>query len=155
MIYNFKKDIGDKGRLNHAEAQASCDQDSVAAGFLDVGFLNLPMPRSSAENQIYLDLFNPKHMWLDIVEVMPRTSPRKWVFRDGTPVTWFNWSPGNPDNFDDRNENAIMMYGKTMEGFEAAEWNDSNEENIRGVACTYFLPAGAEKTCTWLREFQN
>ena len=54
------------------------------------------MPRNEAENQIYFDLISIRghgpRVWLDIVEVQPRTSPRSWVYKDGSPVTWFNWS---------------------------------------------------------------
>ena len=146
MIYKILDD-----QMNHTRARAACNQDSEDAGF--AGFLHLPMPRNEAENQIYFDIISgtERHAWLDIVEVMPRTSPRTWVYKDGSPVTWFNWKSGEPNNYRNTNETEVMMLNN--ENFPG-QWNDQYNSNRLSV-CTYFLPAGAENDCTWLSEFEN
>ena len=85
--------------LTIAEGRARCDQDSedVAAGDASVsGFLHFPMPRNEAENQLFYDILGGG--FLDITEILPSTSPRSWVYRDGSPVTWFKWFTGEPNH---------------------------------------------------------
>ena len=138
--------------MEYYEAQVKCDQDSEEA---DVpGFLHLPIPRNEEENQIYFDLIrikgNGPRVWLDIVEVEPITSPRSWVYGDGSPVTWFNWAPGEPNN-----TNATLATVVEMADHDG-KWNDhSHWDNARRGFCTYFLPARAENDCTWLHEFED
>ena len=143
--------------LTHGEAQARCDQDSIDAAV--PGFLHLPMPRNELENQIYFDIISHQTLaaWLDIVEVQPPTSPRTWVFKDGSPVTWVNWNSGEPNNYRSgapNNEPQVEMYSADDTGRLNGKWNDQHSKN-KLVVCTYFLPAGAENNCTWLHEFED
>ena len=136
--------------LGLRDARAVCDQDSEAV--VAAGFLHLPMPQSEGENQVYRSLIaeSGEHVWLDIDEVMPRRSPRTWVYRDGSPVTWFNWDSGEPNNSLNSNENQVEMKIKN------GKWNDRPDNaDYRAAVCSYFLPAGAENDCNWLREFEN
>ena len=48
-------------------------------------------------------------------------------------------------------EHNIEIIGEWNNG----NWNDVNQYNDRTVVCTYTLPAGAEETCPWLRNFEN
>ena len=132
-----------------SDARAVCEQDSEAA--VAAGFLHLPMPQSEGENRVYLSLIagSGQHAWLDIDEVMPRRSPRTWVYRDGSPVTWFNWSGPSEPNNNKGHEDQVEMYHAT------GKWNDRPDNANRVAVCSYFLPAGAENDCTWLREFEN
>ena len=140
-------------QMRHGEAQARCDQDSEDAGV--PGFLHLPMPRNEAENQIYFDIISQDDIitsdkaWLDIVEVQPRTSPRSWVYKDGSPVTWFNWSSGEPNNANGH-ETEVDMADHDGKWIDHYGW-----DSHRRAVCTYFLPAGAENDCSWLHEFEN
>ena len=149
--------------MKREEAQARCDQDSEEAGV--PGFLHLPMPRNEVENQIYSDIIRyadgtqsfgkPTQKgvaWLDIVEVQPRTTPRSWVYKDGSPVTWFNWSGPEPNNWGGK-ETEVQMY-QDPEVYRG-EWNDCPKDLDNLVVCTYFLPEGAENDCTWLHEFED
>ena len=159
--------------MKHGDARARCDQDSEDAGV--PGFLHLPMPRNAAENEIYYDIISQHDIitgyndvaWLDIVEVQPPTSPRTWVYKDGSPVTWFNWHSGEPNNYrggKPNNEPNIQMFSAPANS-EAArgtshkrtgrKWNDRNPANLSLGVCTYFLPAGAENDCAWLHEFED
>ena len=148
--------------MRHAEAQARCDQDSVDASA--PGFLHLPMPRNEVENRIYYDIIRYANgaqygtqavpAWLDIVEVQPPTYPRSWVYKDGSPVTWFNWNSGEPNNFAGKKETQVQMYSAHNSEAFRGKWNDIDpSDNL--VVCTYFLPAGAENDCTWLHEFED
>ena len=144
--------------MGHKDAQARCDQDSEDAGV--PGFLHLPMPRNAAENEIYFNIISkqPSPAWLDIVEVNPTspTSPRSWVFKDGSPVTWVNWNKNEPNNYKGGvpgKEPQVQMYSAGDNGING-KWNDQYN-SARLVVCTYFLPAGAENDCTWLHEFED
>ena len=144
----YKKYFDEK--VNHVEAGAFCDQDSEDA---DVGqFLHLPMPRNESENQIYFDIIDgeEKGTWLDIHEVMPRTEPRRWVYKDGSEVTWLNWASGEPNNYKKGSNNELTVEMLITNG----QWNDQRKYHTFAV-CTYLLPAGAENVCTWLHDFQN
>ena len=133
-------------KVKHRQAQAKCDQDSADAAVS--GFLHLPMPRNEVENQIYLDIIRQQTSpaWLDIVEVQPKTSPRTWVYKDGSPVTWFNWKSSEPNN--------VRGIETEVEMEATGKWNDHHQVG-RPAVCTYFLPAGAENECTWLHEFED
>ena len=135
-------------RMTNAQARAVCDQDSEDADV--AGFLHLPMPRNDLENQIYFGIIagEERGTWLDIHEVIPRTSPRTWVYKDGSPVTWVNWAPGEPNDYRNSNETDAEML------FTNGKWNDQRMYNTFAV-CTYFLPAGVENDCTWLHDFEN
>ena len=129
-------------------ARATCDEDSIAAGA--PGFLHLPMPRNDAENAIYLDIVQNRVAWLDITEVRG-TEPRSWVYRDGSPATYFNWEPREPNS---RSENYVEIFGR-FGGSTDGQWNDIHGGARQHAICTYFLEAGAENTCAWLTELQN
>ena len=145
MIYKVKD-------LNtFTAARATCDEDSIAAGA--PGFLHLPMPRNDAENEIYLDIVQQRVAWLDITEVRGTEpgEPRSYVYRDGSPVTYFNWEPNEPNS---RADNYVEIFGR-FGGSTDGQWNDNVEWVRMHTICTYLLEAGAENTCTWLTELQN
>lgn len=137
-----------------AEGRARCDQDSedVAAGDASVfGFLHFPMPRNDAENQLFYDILGGG--FLDITEILPSTSPRSWVYRDGSPVTWFKWFTGEP-NHPNKERHVEMFNGRLNKRY----WNDIDGNypgHQRNVNCIYFLPAGAEKICPWLQDLHR
>ena len=133
------------GRYNFADARVRCDQDSDDAGVS--GFLSLPVPKSDAENQIYYDIVSGATTYLDIVEVLPITNPRSWVYRDGSPATYFNWEAGEP-NYPEREHNVEI-------GFHGVKWNNLPSDVLKLIVCTYSLPAGAQNTCPWLNDFED
>ena len=144
VIYKIQDDT-----MTHEEAQTLCDQHSDEAGFS--GFLHLPMPRNEKENQIYLDIIKSEEQnaWLDIAEVQPPTSPRSWVYKDGSAVTWTNWKSGEPNNNKGLSETQAEMW------LENGEWNDAPPSYNNSVVCTYFLPSGSEKNCPWLYDYEG
>ena len=141
MIYKIQD-----GTMNFAEGRVRCDADSDAVGVS--GFLSMPVPRSDAENQIYFDIVSGGTAYLDIVEVLPNTNPRSWVYRDGSPATYLNWSPNEP-NTPDRENNVEIGWGGRI------TWNDLPSSGRKLIVCTYALPAGAENTCPWLNDFED
>ena len=114
------------------------------------------MPRTALENFIYYYGLEAGgiHAYLDITEVLPNTNPRSWVYRDGSPVTYFHWYRGVRDepNTPESENHVEIGYGAYGEG-----WNDVNGDSTHQsqVVCTYFLPAGAQNTCPWLNDFAN
>ena len=146
VIYKIQDDT-----MTHEEAQTLCDQHSDEAGFS--GFLHLPMPRNEKENQIYLDIIKSEEQnaWLDIAEVQPPTSPRSWVYKDGSAATWTNWESGEPNNWNGDLETQADM--KSTNG----KWTDAPPSYCcnRRAVCTYFLPAGSEEKCPWLYDYEG
>ena len=144
-----------------ADARAQCDLDSVDANF--PGLLHLPMPKNIDENDIYRDILSeygsyPKHTWLDITET-PNTNSeeRLWQYKDGTSVSWFNWHKDEPNGAQYNENNVEMVIDRPLYGSWDANWNDiagnPTSPDYPGTAiCTYLLPKGAEKSCTWLIE---
>ena len=132
--------------MNFAEGRVRCDADSDAVGVS--GFLSMPVPRSDAENQIYFDIISSGNAYLDIVEVLPITNPRSWVYRDGSPATYLPWSPREPNG---------PTYEHNVEfGWSGLNtWNDLGDNRRNWVVCTYSLPAGAENTCPWINDFDD
>ena len=114
------------------------------------------MPRTEAENQIYYDLIKRFGLWspafLDITEVLPVTSPRSWVFRDGSPVTWFNWAPNEPNN-DNHVENHVEIGWKWFGGDYQEKWNDMSDMRDGKAVCVYYMPPGAQNICPWLNDY--
>ena len=135
-------------RMTPADGRVRCTQDSEAAGV--TGFLYLPRPKSLAENQLYMNLYtsnsNNNDFLFDVSEVLPMTDPRTWVFSDGSPVSWFNWKSGEPNNYKGNGEHVVVV---TTAGL----WNDNSPSSSYVFMCTYHLPAGAEDICPWLQEF--
>ena len=136
------------------------DSSVAAAGDAAVsGFLSLPMPRSEAENQIYFDLIRPGRQagtaaFLDVTEILPVTNPRSWVYRDGSPVTWFNWwTPDEPNYPTFENNIEIGWEYAFTDYFE--KWNDVPDIRDRKSICVYYLPAGAQNTCSWLYDYED
>ena len=132
-----------------ADARVRCTQDSEATGV--TGFLHLPRPQSLADSQLYMDLYtsntNDNRFLWDVSEVLPMTDPRTWVYSDGSPVSWFNWRSGEPNNYAGNGEHVI---NSSFDG----RWNDvpTNVEHV--FMCTYPLPAGAKDICpAWLQDF--
>ena len=145
--------------MNFDDGRARCDQDSQDASAS--GFLHLPMPRSDAENQIYIDLIesssatsvnSPRNTFLGITEVYPQTSPRSWVLEDGSPATHFNWYPGEPNDLN--TEPFVLLHPPS------GTWNDIGATRPNGtqhqlkIVCSYYLPAEAQSLCPWLSDFQ-
>ena len=151
LIYKIQSE-----RANQTRGRELCDQDSEDAANGDAavaGFLYLPRPRNLAENGLYVGLPSPPsadfhiHLsqWSDISLVSNR-----WVFRDGSPASWFNWYGSEP-NGARYGENTIEIYSTAHRG----QWNDRrNDVNLR-IICSYLLPAGAENTCPWLKDFED
>ena len=140
--------------MNHTNARERCDNDSQEAADGDdavSGFLHLPMPRDLAENRLYASLpYSTRppstSRWADITQ----DGPNGWVFRDGSPVSWFSW----------------WVDGEHTEGYSSdiidaavaidwGEWIDTAPRFGRTVTCSYFLPAGSETICPWLRDFEE
>ena len=145
VIYKIQDDT-----MTYEEAQTLCNQHSDEAGFS--GFLHLPMPRNEKENQIYFDIIkrDEPNVWLDIAEVQPPTSPRSWAYKDGSAATWTNWNCGEPNNYGGDSETQADMKP------DMGKWNDAPPSyNNRLVVCTYFLPAGSEKNCPWLYDYEG
>ena len=86
--------------------------------------------------------------------MLPVTHPRSWVYRDGSPVTWFNWHSSEPNNPAFEN-NIELGYGSVAANDQW--WNDvaGNRNYQRQVICTNLLPAGAQNNCTWLNNFED
>ena len=135
------------------------DSSAAAAGDAAVsGFLSLPMPRSEVENQIYFDLIRPGRQagtaaFLDITEILPVTNPRSWVFRDGSPVTWFNWAPPHEPNGPTFEHRIEIGWATSVDYFE--KWNDVPDIRDRKAVCVYRLPAGAQNSCPWLNDYED
>ena len=127
------------------------------------------MPKNDDENQIYTDILKDqsktwKHQraWLDITEKVKTSElsnseqpnlERSWIFRDGTPVTWFKWGKGEPSN--PKTEHRVEIRVKDSPENLPAVWNDLNERRTdRLTICTYLLPADSEKHCSWLKDFE-
>ena len=117
------------------------------------------MPRNAAENQIYYDLIRPGGQagtaaFLDITEVLPVTSPRSWVYRDGSPVTWFNWaSPGEPSS--PTFENHVEIGWDCCGSDYQEKWNDVPDIRDRKAVCVYYMPAEAQYICPWLNDYRD
>ena len=146
--------------MNVEDGRARCNQDSEDASVS--GFLHMPMPRSDAENQIYIDLIesslatsanSPRNTLLGINEVYPQTSPRSWVLENGSPATYFNWYTGEPN---DLNTEPFVLLHPTLGG----KWNDISANRPNGtpyllkIVCSYYLPVEAQGLCPWLSDFQ-
>ena len=122
------------------------------------------MPKNDDENQIYTDIIKDQskpskqqRAWLDITEKVKTSEQpnldRSWIFRDGTPVTWFNWNKGEPNN--PKNEHVLEIRVKDDPPRNSGVWNDVNERRTdRLTICTYLLPADSEKHCSWLKDFE-
>ena len=141
VLYKIQND-----EYNFADGRARCDQDSDDAGVS--GFLSMPTPRSDAENQIYYDIVSGGKAYLDIVEVLPITSPRSWVYRDGSPATYLKWTSGEP-NYPEKEHNVEIGRGGR------SSWNNLPGSATKLIVCTYSLPAGAQNTCPWLNDFED
>lgn len=145
--------------MNFEDGRARCNQDSEDASAS--GFLHMPMPRSDAENQIYIDLIESslatsanshRNTFLGITEVYPQTSPRSWVLEDGSPATHFNWHPNEPNDLN--TEPFVLLHPPS------GTWNDIGGTRPNGtqhqlkIVCSYYLPAEAQGLCPWLSDFQ-
>ena len=136
--------------MHFEPARQQCTQESAdAATHLGdptvEGFLHLPMPKNDAENELYIGL-SYEAFWTDITRV---GNTDEWEYPDGTSPSFFDWGGGEPN--DPVGEHNIEIVGELSNG----HWNDVNQNNDRTVVCTYTLPAGAEETCPWLRNFEN
>ena len=133
-------------------ARSQCEADSSVAD-ASTRFITLPRPKNLDENNFYHYIFflynsNAKEndrYWLDISEELPATDPRKWVYGDGTPVTWTNWKGGEPNDHGD-GEPFVEVDPNRL-------WNDVKKDTTHMFMCVYYLPPGAEDTCPWLSKY--
>jgi len=149
--------------LNFESGRAKCEEDSNKVSSIS-DFLHLPMPQSEDENKIYYDIVKnyATHVYLDITEVEPQTTPRSWELKNGTSAMWFNWltSPskitvgkGKPYIQMLRDTSGVNNEGGWIE--VGAQWNEMKGEYILpegDIVCTYFLPAYSIDYCPWLRD---
>lgn len=147
--------------LQSARAKCKLDSEAVANGDDKISdFLHLPIPRSKNENQIYFDLVpnSPQsRYWLDIVEVLPQTSPRTWEDRYGESISYFQWAAGEPNNHLGHQEIYVHAYSEKNGARWNGRWNDAGPESPGTdfiAVCCYFLEAGAEDICPWLTNYQ-
>ena len=146
---------------SHEAARGQCEFEGID---VDAGskFLTLPRPKNLDENTLYfLTFWNDDRIaqkretgdryWLDISEVLPATDPRKWVYGDGTPVSWTNWNEGEPNNHGD----AEPVHEPFVEVDPDQLWNDVSLETFRKFMCVHYLPVGAEETCPWLFDYRD
>ena len=141
-------------------ARSWCHEDSFeATGEVQISnggkFITLPRPKSQGEHDWYFDLFHnhrdidgSDRYWLDISEFKPATNPRKWVYTDGTPVSWTNWRDGEPNDHGDDGEPFVEVDHERL-------WNDVKDTTERQFLCVYQLPVGASKTCNWLSDYDD
>ena len=105
------------------------------------------MPKNDAENELYSELpYDSSHIgtWADITRV---GSTDAWEYPDGSTPTFFDWHlPSGEPNNSGGEENNVEMKNNPL------RWNDLPGRYDRTVVCTYFLPAGAEETCPWLKD---
>ena len=147
--------------MSITEAKSWCESDSskfVAKEHRsNPRFLSLPRPKNQDENDLYFDVFHSQawadideddRYWLDISEELPATNPRKWVYGDGTPVSWTNWKDGEPNDHGDVGEPLVEVDPNRF-------WNDVKDTTMHKFLCAYYLPVGAEKTCPWLFDYED
>ena len=113
------------------------------------GFLHLPMPKDLAENRLYASLPSKTYVnsrWSDITR-----GSDGWVYRDGSPVSWFNWWADGKFTEEYSPENVETA----VEISEDGTWEDTEPRYGRQITCSYFLPAGSETICPWLKDFED
>ena len=93
-------------------------------------------------------LFQGQEILLKIIFIfIPATDPRKWIYGDGTPISWSNWKHDEPNDHGD---------GEPYVEVDPDElWNDVSSETFRKFMCVHYLPAGAEETCPWLIDYTD
>ena len=72
--------------------------------------------------------------------------PRVSLIRSKPLRTWFNWNRNEPNGGNPGISVAHIWPWQT--------WNDITHTAELKVICTFRLPAGAENTCPWLRDFE-
>ena len=144
--------------LDFESGRAKCEEDSNKVSSVS-DFLHLPMPQSEDENKIYHDIVKDYafHVYLDITEVKPQTTPRSWELKNGTSAMWFNWAVGSPSKITvGKGKPYIQLTQKKGSWLEVGvQWNDMKGEYEfpeGDIVCTYFLPAYSIDYCPWLRD---
>ena len=152
--------------MDFDSGRAKCEEDSNKVSTVS-DFLHLPMPQNEDENNIYHDIVKDyaTHVYLDITEVEPQTTPRSWELKNGTSATWFNWAAGMPSKITvDKGKPYIQMLRDSLGSGNGGwievgpEWNSMTGEYKYPEAdtvCTYFLPAYSIDYCPWLRDFED
>ena len=59
-------------------------------------FSSFPNATKWSWNQLFYEIHD--NIFLYITEIQLSTSPWSWIYRDGSPVTWFKWLTGQPSH---------------------------------------------------------
>ncbi|KAK3611692.1 hypothetical protein CHS0354_034357 [Potamilus streckersoni] len=82
--------------------------------------------KTKDENDFIGALVAPgKDIWVGLSDA-EKEGVWKWI--DSTLVTWFNWQPGQPDNWNNEEDHAIMIY-------KDKKWNDIRETTQYRFVC--------------------
>ena len=150
--------------LDFNSGRAKCEEDSNKVSSVS-DFLHLPMPQNEDENKIYHDIVKDyaTHVYLDITEVEPQTTPRSWELKNGTSATWFNWLTPPRNITVGKGKPYIRMLRDTQGGMNNGNWLETGPQwnsmtgeydyPLADTVCTYFLPAYSIDYCPWLIDF--